>query len=579
MNIKYQIIVIAAIFGWGINSTSLATEDIWADHVVYSWDGTTATYTAGANDNMTHGPFHSSSLWNNPLAILGKPNTLDRDDTVWNPPGGNFREINMVWPAWSKGANDHTLDGTPYMIGYNAGLTSNNDCRLKRTTYNGGTTVGQIVVEFDEVIENDPNNPYGIDFIVHGNPFFATGITVYENSNMDNYTLSAFGGGGEFGASGPGAVFSEPVTVSVAQSLDGPWYTFTSPYKWDSVNHQWTSDELDWTKPVNPWIVNYFGNQTVADAIKLYAGSAGGTPFDLDWLTDENGDPLSLAWVKYIKFSDPDNYQGEICAVARTAPVKLGDLMSVTQEMIELGLAELNFVDADDETQLMVQVNVVSLSDMSQAMQVQTESIDSLADYGNNALTSYLAAYKVNSQLILDEESEANCEADLSLYVGSSYTGDGKDIIVLRWNGNSWEASSETNYEMETKMVTFSTVLDNRSAFVVTSRSLLVEGDASLDGKVDVGDLGILAANYGKTSGKSWTQGDFTGDGKVDVGDLGILAANYGKNASSSDFASDYAKVFGMEEVEESDNSICSSLGLSLIALLVMGTLLIRLEE
>ncbi len=56
----------------------------------------------------------------------------------------------------------------------------------------------------------------------------------------------------------------------------------------------------------------------------------------------------------------------------------------------------------------------------------------------------------------------------------------------------------------------------------------LVPGDANIDGHVDVTDLGILATNYGVTSGMEWGDGDFTGDGAVDVSDLGILATNYG---------------------------------------------------
>jgi uncharacterized protein (DUF2141 family) len=112
-------------------------------------------------------------------------------------------------------------------------------------------------------------------------------------------------------------------------------------------------------------------------------------------------------------------------------------------------------------------------------------------------------------------------------------------------------------------------------------------GDANGDSKVDVGDLGILAANYGGT-GKTWAQGDFNGDGKVDVGDLGILAANYGTGSSSaSDFDADYAKVFGAadsmsseDSADESDSSICSSLGLSLVAgLAMMGLMMVKLEE
>ena len=52
-------------------------------------------------------------------------------------------------------------------------------------------------------------------------------------------------------------------------------------------------------------------------------------------------------------------------------------------------------------------------------------------------------------------------------------------------------------------------------------------GDANLDRAISVGDLAILAANWGQ-SGKGWGQGDFAGDGTVDVGDLGVLAAHWG---------------------------------------------------
>ena len=60
-----------------------------------------------------------------------------------------------------------------------------------------------------------------------------------------------------------------------------------------------------------------------------------------------------------------------------------------------------------------------------------------------------------------------------------------------------------------------------------------LSGDANGDGMVDVGDLGILGANYGAASGAGWTRGDFTGDGAVDVGDLGVLGAQYGQGVSA----------------------------------------------
>ncbi|NLE28644.1 MAG: hypothetical protein GX629_03100, partial [Phycisphaerae bacterium] len=109
-----------------------------------------------------------------------------------------------------------------------------------------------------------------------------------------------------------------------------------------------------------------------------------------------------------------------------------------------------------------------------------------------------------------------------------------------------------------------------------------IPGDANFDNKVDVGDLGILAANYGMTSWATWSKGDFNGDSKVDVGDLGILAANYGTGTSGANFEADYAKVFGTatDEDEVIDTSLCGGLGFPLVAgLLLMGLMLVKLEQ
>jgi hypothetical protein len=124
-----------------------------------------------------------------------------------------------------------------------------------------------------------------------------------------------------------------------------------------------------------------------------------------------------------------------------------------------------------------------------------------------------------------------------------------------------------------------------------------IAGDANCDGVVDVGDLGILAANYGRNlqsqnipSEQWWGLGDFNKDGVVDVGDLGILAAHYGEGAISTlDFNTDYSRAFGTvtdesgsrEEVsDENGVSVCSGLGLSLMAGLILAyAMLVKLDE
>ena len=59
-----------------------------------------------------------------------------------------------------------------------------------------------------------------------------------------------------------------------------------------------------------------------------------------------------------------------------------------------------------------------------------------------------------------------------------------------------------------------------------------VPGDANNDGVCDVGDLGILGANYNTQVAGGASQADFNGDGWCDVGDLGILGANYTSSAA-----------------------------------------------
>jgi hypothetical protein len=62
--------------------------------------------------------------------------------------------------------------------------------------------------------------------------------------------------------------------------------------------------------------------------------------------------------------------------------------------------------------------------------------------------------------------------------------------------------------------------------YVLTFRGF-TGGDPTQDGNVSLGDIGIVAGNWGK-SGQTWAQGDFTGDGVVGLGDIGILAGNWG---------------------------------------------------
>jgi hypothetical protein len=59
-------------------------------------------------------------------------------------------------------------------------------------------------------------------------------------------------------------------------------------------------------------------------------------------------------------------------------------------------------------------------------------------------------------------------------------------------------------------------------------------GDVNSDGRVDINDLTIVLANFGKTTGMWWATGDLTGDGRVDVNDLTLVLANFGSTLGTS---------------------------------------------
>jgi autotransporter-associated beta strand protein len=86
---------------------------------------------------------------------------------------------------------------------------------------------------------------------------------------------------------------------------------------------------------------------------------------------------------------------------------------------------------------------------------------------------------------------------------------------------------------------------EDTASKTVTVRVALY-GDATLDGTVNVYDLGQVLANYNTTG--AWAAGDFNYDGTVNIYDLGQVLANYDKSLTLSGTeinTSDYAGLDG----------------------------------
>ncbi len=291
----------------------------FADRVIWGHASGLPTYDSAGDHPLTFGPFGPCSLWADPAATLGPPNTLDDDDTAGVALACTFtplpmRRVHLAWPAWRYGMQEPTLLGEVFPF---AGRG-----RLNGLTLAPGA---QLVVQFDEPVENNPPDDaapggpfhWGVDLLVHGNGFFLADGFVTSDTPLDAATLT-------------GDVLAEPLSIAVAQSAAGPWFTAdvtadglfpTQPWAWDADAQALTDAPQSFTKPVNPALTAAdFAGLTIAQAVERYAGSAGGAGVDLDRLIDESGMPASLPWIAFVRVRADRGESGEVCAFVDVAP-------------------------------------------------------------------------------------------------------------------------------------------------------------------------------------------------------------------------------------------------------------------
>ncbi|MDB5297991.1 MAG: hypothetical protein JWO31_3974 [Phycisphaerales bacterium] len=211
---------------------------------------------------------------------------------------------------------------------FNAGSTASPDyhrAKLNEAPYNVGTageklltTVAQgssVTVRMGRPVTNDPRNPFGVDLIVFGNAAYGGtggGGFTSDATNLNAFTLN-------------GTSFAEPTKVSV--SPDGvSWYRYdngpyadgtypTNGYVWNTAAATWTDTETDPTLPVDPALASTVAGKSAATVLDtVYAGSAGGTGFDLA----ESG----FASIQFVRIEGLTDFAGgEIDAIADVRPV------------------------------------------------------------------------------------------------------------------------------------------------------------------------------------------------------------------------------------------------------------------
>lgn len=148
-------------------------------------------------------------------------------------------------------------------------------------------TGGSLTVRLGAPIFNDPAHPYGLDFIIFGSAGF-----IITNGN--------FSGGGVT----DGSLFSgNSGTTRVSVSSDNVNFYELTPSLTPIVDGLFPTDGLgDFTRPVNPLLAGSdFAGRDLAQIRELYAGSGGGTGFDIGWAQDANGQRILLSGVSYVR--------------------------------------------------------------------------------------------------------------------------------------------------------------------------------------------------------------------------------------------------------------------------------------
>ena len=251
-------------FRAGLSTVKPFSENCWRtkskdQHMKMKWFVSLALAGLFAIPTLTRAQFASGvvsyaegsgvqSGYNDPTSALGAPSTETMDPIYGNSPVDPF--------------------DAPYLSGQIVGVG----------------TGGSLTLQFNTPIENNPNNPFGLDFIVFGHAGF-----VEDFSNGTAADGSLYTGG------------TSDVRVSV--SADGNTFYTLNPLLTPQVDGLYPTDGSgNPFLPVNPALTAAdFAGQDLTGIRALYNGSAGGAGFSLGWAIDSNGQSVFLSSVDYVR--------------------------------------------------------------------------------------------------------------------------------------------------------------------------------------------------------------------------------------------------------------------------------------
>jgi len=171
---------------------------------------------------------------------------------------------------------------------------------------------GSLTLQLDTPVRNDPTHPFGLDFIVFGHAGFIITNGDYSGGGITDGTF--FAGGTS--------------TSRISVSADGVTFYTLNPSLAPNVDGLYPTDAGgNVLTPVNPALTaGSFAGQDLAGIRALYAGSAGGTGYDLSWAQDGLGHDVALSAVSFVRIdvSSGPAYLDAISVVPEPSATLLG---------------------------------------------------------------------------------------------------------------------------------------------------------------------------------------------------------------------------------------------------------------
>ena len=402
-------------------------------HAPVSPDGTYVAYVVNTNDFavqiVSTNKISTLTHYNIPSAVLGPPTLLFYD--IYDS-----RLTNEITKVVEPEYWTYPDKATPVICEISVG--------------------GYITVKMASPIYHNPNNPYGLDFIVFGNSFYVAtgGPTINNFTDMGAVPIAGLSG-----------TYGHTTTVSVSEDgtnwFNYPYVPFLLPsdaYQWDDGNHVWKKEVAFESKPVNPML--NFANTIATNVIDQYVGANGGTGYSLQ--------PSGLPWIQYIRVwagtSTNDTSSGDytvIDAIGAVHPVAVGDALSIMPSNLVSGVTNLAFQNPANLNQTLISLDFDSVSTNAKISAVSLHEFSSFAPVAGDVSS----AYQLQSRPLAGATNVA-LQADIGLRVGDDYSGNGGDLRVYQWNCTNWLSQpftfDSTNDEVFIAGVT------NFTAFVVS---------------------------------------------------------------------------------------------------------------